>query len=208
MTAEQIAGRRPQVTVLFTDLTGFTAISERMDPEAATELVNGCFCVLEAVVMACGGVVTRYIGDCAVSLWDVADGGAAARQASQAAYVIREAVRQFNQVAAAPAPLDVHSGIASGSVMAGKVGGALTGTFSIIGDPVVLAQDLEETSPRGQIYVDAATRDLAGQTIDVRPLAPLALTGCTEPVAAFELCGLQAGTTAVEAIVSDALSGV
>src|SRR6516162_4136209 len=115
MAAERIAGRRPQATVLFSDLTGFTAISERMDPEAATDLVNRCFAVLEAVVVACGGVVDKYIGDCVASVWDMADGAAAARQASRAAYAIREAVRQFNDVAAPPAPLNVHSGIASGS---------------------------------------------------------------------------------------------
>jgi adenylate cyclase len=121
MAAERIAGRRPHVTLLFTDLTGFTVISERMDPEAATDLVNGLFAVVEAAIVACGGVLDRYIGDCVVSVWDLFDAAAAARQACHAACVIRAAVRHFNQVTASPAPLDVHSGIASGPLMAGHV---------------------------------------------------------------------------------------
>jgi adenylate cyclase len=118
------------------------------------------------VVVACGGVVDKYIGDCVMSVWDMSDGAAAACQASRAAYAIREAVRQFNRAAAPPAPLNVHSGIASGPLMAGQVGGALTGTFSVIGEPVVPSQSLEEASPPGQIYVDAATQSLAGSAID------------------------------------------
>src|SRR5215470_6267980 len=85
MAPERTAGRRPQVTVLFADLTGFTVISERMDPEAATDLVNGCFAFMEAAIVACGGVVDRYIGDCIVAVWDLSDAAAAARQASHAA---------------------------------------------------------------------------------------------------------------------------
>ena len=206
MTAERIAGRRPQVTVLFVDLTGFTAMSERMDPEAATDLVNGCFSVMEAAIEACGGVVDRYIGDCVVSVWDLSDAATAARQASRAACVIREAVRQFNQVAGSPAPLDVHCGIASGPLMAGHVGGVLTGSFGVIGEPVVLAQALEEASSGGQVYIDAVTAELAGKAIDARALAPLAVAGHAESVTAFELCGLSEGAAGVEASVSEALA--
>src|SRR5262250_705160 len=152
------------------------------------------------------GGVDRYIGDCVVSVWDLFDAAAAARQACHAACVIRAAVRHFNQVTASPAPLDVHSGIASGPLMAGHVGGVLTGSFGVIGEAVVLAQALEEASPRGQIYIDAVTEELARKAIDARALAPLAVAGHAESVTAFELCGLSEGAAGVEASVSEALA--
>src|SRR6516164_4370146 len=72
--------------------------------------------------------------------------------------------------------------------------------------PPCLSQSLEEASPPGQIYVDAATRSLAGEAIDVRALAAMAVGGRAEPVPVFELSGLGGGASEVEAIVSGAMA--
>src|SRR5215467_2108858 len=132
MTADRIPGARPQVTVMFADISGYTAMSERLDPEAATDLINHCFAVLEAVVLACDGVVDKYIGDCIVGVWDLPDPAEAARQAARAACGIRAAVKEFNEIAHPPERLNVHVGLGSGPVLAGHIGGQTTGKFSVI----------------------------------------------------------------------------
>jgi len=206
MTADRASGARPRATVMFADLTGFTAMSERMDPEAATDLVNQCFAVLESVVVACGGVIDKYIGDCIVAVWDLPDAARGAEQAGRAAWAIHGAVRAFNEAVAPPAPLDVHIGLGTGPLIAGHVGGERTGAFSVIGEPVVLAERLGEASPRGQIYVDAETHDLSADAFAYRSLDALILPPRPEPVVAFELRDLAARTPDTAGIVADAVT--
>ena len=64
---------RRQATVLFADISGFTSISERADPEEITDVMNGCFAMLEEVVHEHGGHVDKYIGDCIMAIFGVPD---------------------------------------------------------------------------------------------------------------------------------------
>jgi len=206
MTSGRTQGARPHVTVMFADLSGFTAMSERLDPEVATDLVNRYFAALELIVFACGGVVDKYIGDCIVAVWDLPNAVAGAQQAGRAACAIRAAVRAVNQTAASPTPLDVHIGLGTGPVIAGHVG-AEAGAFSVIGDAVVLAQRLGEVSPSGQIYVDAATHELSAADFAYNALAPLVLPPRPNPVLAYELRGVcDTSVSDVDALVLDAIA--
>lgn len=202
---ERVAGARPLVAVLFADLSGFTAMSERLDPEAATDLINHCFAVLEGVVEAHGGTVDKYIGDCIVAVWDLPDASAAPVQAGRAAWAIRAAVQAFNRTVAPPASLDVHVGIGTGPVIAGVMGGQRSGVFTVVGDTVTLAQRLGDVSPRGRIYADDATRDASAGDFVWQPLAPVALAPHSAPVTAHELVGLRDGG-AVDDVVAAALA--
>jgi class 3 adenylate cyclase len=175
---------------MFADLSGFTAMSEQLDPEAATDLIDRWFAVLEAIVIDCGGIVDKYIGDCIVAVWDLTDAGAAARQAGRAACAIRAAVPLLNQAVRSPAPLDVHLGLGSGPLIAGHVGGQMTGTLSVVGEPVVLAERIGELSGPGQIYVDAATREAGADAFVCRALDPVMLPPRVDAVPVFELRGL------------------
>src|SRR4029453_15430895 len=151
MSATRREGVRPQTTVMFADLSGFTALSERLDPEGATDLVDHWFAGLEAIVVACGGVVDKYIGDCIVAVWDLDDAAASARQAGGAACAIRGAVGWLNESMRAPEPLDVHIGIGSGPLIAGHVGGELSGRFSGGGGPGGAPRGLRGAPGAGQI---------------------------------------------------------
>src|SRR5689334_14329029 len=87
---------RRQATVLFADISGFTAMSERMDPEETTSLMNECFAMLEAAVRNHGGTVDKYIGDCIMALFGVPDAlEHAAQRALNAAIDMRNRLQEF-----------------------------------------------------------------------------------------------------------------
>src|SRR5947209_3382180 len=113
---------RRQATVLFADIAGFTAMSEKLDPEEVTNLVNRCFAMLASAVAAHGGHVDKYIGDCVMALFGVpAALEKAPQQAINAAIEMRNRLAQMNQNERLAVPLELHIGINTGLVIAGHV---------------------------------------------------------------------------------------
>src|SRR4029453_18963765 len=112
------ASERRDVSVLFADISGFTAMSERLDPEAVTDFMHRCFAALEDIVLAHGGVVDKSIGDCVLAVFP---GAGMAARAERAATAMGSAIRALNDTESLPAPLDVHIRIATGPVVAGEV---------------------------------------------------------------------------------------
>lgn len=190
---------------MFADLSGFTALSERLDPEAATELVNRCFTVLEYVVDAHGGVVDKYVGDCIVAVWDLPHAAAGARRAAAAACAIRAAIDAFTRTVALPSPLAVHIGIGTGPVIAGVMGGERSGAFTVVGATVALAQVIGELAAPGQIFTDAETRARAGDGFAWSDLGELALTPLPGTVHGYEL-GSPRDDSALAPVVAAALA--
>jgi class 3 adenylate cyclase/tetratricopeptide (TPR) repeat protein len=178
------AGTRRDAAVMFADLSGFTEMSERLDPELVVDLINRCFAALEAIVHDTGGEVEQYIGDCVAAVWDLAGDGAA--RAVRAAQAMRETVTRLNAAIGPPAPLDVHIGIASGAVIAGRLGGAHLDEC-VVGEPVAVAQRLGEAGGRGEVWTDAATHAAAGRGPHWRSLEPVTIKNRSEPVEAFAL---------------------
>src|SRR5262245_12803669 len=87
--------RQGEATIIFADISGFTAVSEKLDPEAVTDLMNDCFARLEAAVLVHGGRIDKFLGDCVVAVFGL-DGDApelGAAGAVRAAIEIRTAVR-------------------------------------------------------------------------------------------------------------------
>ncbi len=68
--AKQSSERR-QATVMFADISGFTAMSERMDPEEVTDLMNECFEMMGSIIQFYGGVIDKFIGDCVMAVFGV-----------------------------------------------------------------------------------------------------------------------------------------
>src|SRR5262245_38817525 len=131
-------GRR-HATVLFADISGFTALSERTDPEDVTALINRCFTLLESAVIKNGGTVIKFIGDCVHAVF-----GApmaledAPRNAVNAAIEMRSSIQHLVAQSRFPVPLDIHIGINTGLVVAAGVGGAAKRDFDVMGDAVNL----------------------------------------------------------------------
>ena len=179
---------RKLVTILFADVSGFTALSEKLDPEKVRELINACFDWLVPVVQKYDGTIDKFIGDEIMALFGapVAHEDDAER-ALRAGLDMMDAIVAFNH--ANGTELSLHLGINTGLVVAGQIGGHDRRDYSVMGDAVNLAARLEEASSVGEIFVGPATYRLTQRLFDFEPVAPLKLKGKEAPVEVHRLLG-------------------
>ncbi|RIK91798.1 MAG: hypothetical protein DCC71_24840, partial [Proteobacteria bacterium] len=178
---------RRRATILFADISGFTAMTERLGAEAAYPIVAGCLDLLDAVARAHGGHVEKHLGDCVMATFGVHEAiEDAPRAALNAAIEMRERLRAYNAERGIEPPLTLHAGIDSGLGIAGDVGGPLLREFAVMGDPVDVAAALTDRAESGQIFVGADTERLVRGVFALAPLPPLA-AGHGAEAAAFEL---------------------
>jgi class 3 adenylate cyclase len=188
------SGERRRATVMFADISGFTAMSERLDPEAVRNLVNDCFERLSHPIDKYEGHIAKFIGDSIMALFGapVAHENDAER-AVRAALEMQEALRQFNaeHEQRTGVQLALHFGINTGLVIAGAIGASRRQQYDVIGDTVNLAARLEDLSETGQILVGPDTYQSTLALFEYRPLLPVRLKGKAEPVTVYEVTGLK-----------------
>jgi len=159
-------------TVVLADLSGFTALSEQLDAEEVTDILNRCFDVLESVVVTHGGIIEKYLGDGVVALFGFTPTRAApAADAARAALALQAAVKSMREDGRLPSELGVHIGVATGPVTAAVIGGEARREFTVMGDTVACAGHLEHRSGAGQIFVGAETFAQTHTEFDYRPAA-------------------------------------
>lgn len=195
LPAESEAERK-QITVMFADMSGFTALSERTDAEEVRALVNQCFEALGKVIARYGGHIDKFIGDELMVLFGapVAIEDHAAR-ALHAALELREKFAAFNQahVTLRANPLALHTGVNSGLVVAGDIGTEAKREYTVMGDPVNVAARLVAQAAPGEILVGEQTRRLAGKEFDFEDLGNRALEGRARGLQVYRLQGLKEG---------------
>jgi predicted ATPase/class 3 adenylate cyclase len=187
-TATSEPGERKLVTVMFADISGFTALSEKLDPEGVRNVINACFEGLVPVIEKYGGTVDKFIGDEIMALFGapVANENDPER-ALRAALEMQEALDRFNAENAGD--LGLHFGINTGVVLAGDIGSRGRRQYSVMGDAVNLASRLGDASERGEIFVGPDTYRLTSGLFEFKALAPLSLKGKAEPVPVWRLLG-------------------
>jgi len=179
---------RRQATVLFADLSGYTAAAERMDPEAVKALVDSTLRRLAEEVDRFGGSVDKFIGDNVMGVFgapvaheDDPDRAVRAGLAMQAAMEeVNAEIGEHHGVS-----FSLRVGINSGEVMAGAVGDR----YTVIGDVVNVAARLQGAGRSGTVTVGESTRRATRETISYDDLEPLELKGKEEPVPAWEATG-------------------
>jgi class 3 adenylate cyclase len=178
---------RRRVTVLFADLSGYTAFAERMDPEAVKTLVDGALHRLGEEVERYGGTVDKYIGDNVMALFGapVAHEDDAER-AVRAALGMQAAMGEVNQRLPEDVHFDLRVGINTGEVLAGAIGRA----YTVMGDTVNVASRLQSAARPGSVWVGEATMRATSQAVRYHELEPLELRGKSRPVPAWEATGL------------------
>ena len=184
----QRAGERRVVTMLFADISGFTALSENMDPEQVRSLINRCFDHLVPIVEKYGGIVDKFIGDEIMALFGapVAHEDDPAR-ALQAVLDMMDALVDFNRQQ--DTDLGLHAGVNTGLVVAGGIGSRGRRQYSVMGDAVNLAARLEDASERGEVLLGPDTYRFVAPLFDCEALSPLRLKGKAEPVQVYKLLG-------------------
>jgi class 3 adenylate cyclase/tetratricopeptide (TPR) repeat protein len=189
-TSRRSEGERRNVTVLFADLSGFTALSERFDPEIIRAFQNDLFNEMASVVYEYEGFVEKFVGDAIVSIF----GAPVAHEddperALRAALAIRERMDGVNErwVEKLGQPLTIHIGVNSGAVVAGEIGPEHGGAYAVTGDTINTASRLQDAAQPGQILVSSNTYRLAHEAFAFRRQKPLTVQGKREPLTVYEL---------------------
>jgi class 3 adenylate cyclase/tetratricopeptide (TPR) repeat protein len=185
-----VEGERRQVTVVFADISGFTALSERLDPEEVASFSNDCMKELVDAVYQYEGMVDKFIGDCIMAVF-----GAPialeddAERALLASLAMKERLEAFNQrwIGKLKEPLALHIGINSGTVIAGNVGNDLRMSYTVMGDTVNVASRLESAATRGQIFVSQSTHRLTHGAFTFRAMEPIRVKGKSDLLTVYEL---------------------
>ena len=180
---------RRYVTVLFTDLTGYTAMCERLDPEDVQEVMSRIFGEIAQVVTKYEGVIEKFVGDAAMVLFGVPKVHEDdPMRAIKSALEIHELVEALSpQVRAMGGrPLSMHTGINTGLVVTGGVD-AGKGATGVTGDTVNLACRLSDIGKAGEILVGPHTYRMAEGYFDFEALEPTTVEGKTEPVLTYRV---------------------
>ena len=190
-----LGGHRVQATVMFSDIRGFTTMSELLPPEETIELLNTYYTLMFDAITGHGGIVNQMIGDGLMAIFGaplaLADPCTSAVRAAQE---MLEMVALFNQEPdrAGKPPIRIGVGIASGDVIAGYTGTQRRATYTCVGDTVNLASRLEShTKVVGQpILIDEATRLNLGPEFVLEDKGEVELKGKTKLVRVFSVRGL------------------
>ena len=129
----QSESERRQATILFADISGFTSMAEKLDPELVTSAMNECFRMLGAIVERNGGTIDKFIGDCIMVLFGVPKAVEDSPQrAVQTALEMRDAIHESHRARSVEAELDIHIGINTGEVISGTVGSDQKREYTVI----------------------------------------------------------------------------
>lgn len=180
-----------QVTVLFSDISGFTAMSSTLMPRQIMSLLNDYFPSMVEIVFRHGGTLEKFIGDAVLAIWgapfahdDDAD------RAVTAAIEMQQAVGPLNARLAdlGHPPIAIHIGISSGPVAAGYVGTEKYIQYAVIGDTTNVASRVCSVAGTGEILITESTRSmLTSSRLQLEPLPPVAVKGKTDPLVLYRV---------------------
>jgi class 3 adenylate cyclase/predicted ATPase len=195
-TPESSTGERRQLTVMFCDLVGSTALSEKLDPEELRSLLHNYRTVCGEVIARYEGFVARYVGDGILTYfgWPKAHEEDAER-ALRAALDIVQTVKRASSVES----LSVRIGIATGPVVVGEQAGVGEQSKLAIGSTPNLAARLQGLASADQIVIAASTRRLVGNSFELTDLGEHELKGIAEPLHAWRVIAVSAAASRFDA---------
>jgi adenylate cyclase len=187
----KLGGERRLLSIFFSDLEGFTGISEGLEPEALTTLLNDYLTAMTDIIHEEGGTVDKYEGDAIIAFWN-----APLPQPDHAGRCVRAALRCQEKLAGMrPAlrerigkDLRMRIGINSGPAVVGNLGSHTRFDYTMLGDAVNLAARLEGINKQFGTYtiISQATLDLLAGGVPVRELSRVAVVGRRESVTIYE----------------------
>ena len=195
----KLGGERKEMTFLFTDIMGFTPVSEVFknndDPEGLVELINTYLDKMTKIILANGGTIDKYMGDCIMAFWNAPLACENhAELAIKSAIEIEEATlelnKQFKEQGLDLPPINVGTGVNSGTCIVGNMGSETRFDYSVVGDAVNLSARLEATAGRNdykqwKIIISEYTKELAGDCFDYEKIDSILVKGKSEPITIY-----------------------
>ena len=186
------AGERVTLTILFSDMRGFTAMSENRPPEEIVRILNECLSLQAAKVKKYGGDIDKFVGDCVVALFT---GDDMELKAIRCAVEIHKAIQERNAASPDDYPIQVGIGIATGEVILGSIGSADRLDYTVIGSHVNLCSRIcSLAGPRETLMAQSTYERLEGLVAAER-LEPVKVKGFKDPVPLYRMAVKATGVT-------------
>jgi class 3 adenylate cyclase len=189
----RLGGHKRQITVLMSDLRGYTRFAEHGDPAGVMEILNDYLGRMADIVIAHGGTINEFIGDAIFAVFgapvehvDHAERAAATALAMQ---VAMDALNRDNAAQGRPR-FEMGIGLHTGEAVVGNIGSEQRTKYAVVGAAVNLAARVEGCTVGGQILMTAATVERLGDLADVAAPISVELKGLTAPIALYEIRGL------------------
>lgn len=190
----RLGGDEKQLTAMFSDIRGFTALSEGLTPSGLVELLNEYFSEMTEVIFKHGGTLDKYIGDAIMAFWgaplDIPDH---AEKACRAALEMKDALERLQQrwQQQGRPRIDIGIGINTGPMLVGNMGSERRFNYTIMGDSVNLASRLEGVTKSfgTRAIISESTRAEVPSAVTVRELDMIRVKGKSKPVTIYELLG-------------------
>jgi class 3 adenylate cyclase/tetratricopeptide (TPR) repeat protein len=185
---DSLAPERRLITALFADVSGFTALADRLEPEELLGVIDPVISGLSTVVLQFEGYIEKFAGDALLALFGapVAHEDDPERALLCALEMHRELARIVRELPEQP-DLTLHVGVNSGHGIGRLLGSEARSDYAVLGDSVILAQRLESAAPPGETYVSQLTYELTNQRFEFDPVGELTLKGKAKPVSAWRL---------------------
>ena len=189
-------GQQREVTILISDIRGFTSMSEKKPPAEIVAMLNEYFELMVEVLFARNGTLDKYVGDEIMALFgapvDLPD---APLQAVQCALEMQAGLAEFNRtrVSEGQEPIYIGIGINTGMVVTGAIGSTKTLQYTAIGDPVNTASRLCSLAKPGEVIVSETTMRRIAGNVEAMPLPPTKVKGKNEPLSIFNVVAMKGG---------------
>ncbi len=210
MFAHLRSGEQRPATVLMSDITGFSSLGARTDPEWLFNLIDDVLGELAECLVGHGAHIDKFVGDEVMALFGVPMAQErSTERALLAALAMRDRMRSLNDEGRfGEEQLQIHTGINVGGVMAGPIGRGTHTDYTVIGDTVNVAKRLEDEAPPGEIYVSGAVCDTVDEAFEFEPVGPLTLAGIGRAVEVFRLVRADQALLSQRDAVGDRQHGV
>ncbi len=184
------SGRKERLTIFFSDVRGFTSMSEKMEPQEVQQLLSEYFTEMTGILFKYEGTLDKFMGDAIMAFFgNPVPQPDQAKRAVLMALDMQEAIGRLNQKLAAEGrrTIGVGMGINTGDVTVGNLGSKDFLDYTVIGDAVNLACRLEQNAKAGDIIITQATYDEVRDVVEVEPMEPIRVKGKSEPIPIFRV---------------------
>ncbi|MEH6583921.1 MAG: adenylate/guanylate cyclase domain-containing protein [Halioglobus sp.] len=190
----ELGGDLREVTIMMSDIRGFTSLSEKLAPDQVVKMLNRYLGAMTDIIMAHNGTIDEFIGDAILAVFgapkkreDDAD------QAVQCALAMQAAMAEINKINLAEGLPEIATGVAlhTGDVIAGNIGSERRSKYGFVGHPMNLTARIEEVTAGGETLISDSTLEKLQQNYQIGERRELNAKGIDQPVIVHQLLGLQ-----------------